>query len=37
MYEGLKKLAKDRRSFVAYSRFFSVIGRHSEEGQVPSK
>lgn len=37
MYEGLKKLAKDTRSFVAYSRFFSVIGRHSEEGQVPSK
>jgi ubiquinone/menaquinone biosynthesis C-methylase UbiE len=28
MYDGLKKLAKDRGSFVAYSRFFSVIGRN---------
>jgi ubiquinone/menaquinone biosynthesis C-methylase UbiE len=27
MYEGLKKLANDRVSFVAYSRFFSAIGR----------
>jgi SAM-dependent methyltransferase len=30
MYEALKKLAKDRGSFVAYSRFFSVLGRYSE-------
>jgi ubiquinone/menaquinone biosynthesis C-methylase UbiE len=30
MYEGLKKLAKDRGSFVAYSRFFSVLGRNRE-------
>lgn len=30
MYEGLKKLANDRVSFVAYSRFFSVIGRKRE-------
>lgn len=37
MYEGLKKLAKDRTSYVAYSRFFSVIGRHWEEGHIPTK
>ena len=30
MYEGLKKLANDRESFVAYSRLFSVIGRKRE-------
>jgi ubiquinone/menaquinone biosynthesis C-methylase UbiE len=30
MYEGLKKLAKDRGSFVAYSRLFSVLGRNRE-------
>jgi hypothetical protein len=28
MDEGLKKLASDRGSFVAYSRFFSVLGRN---------
>jgi ubiquinone/menaquinone biosynthesis C-methylase UbiE len=28
MYEDLKKLAKDSGSFVAYSRFFSVLGRN---------
>ena len=31
MNEGLKKLAKERGSFVAYSRFFSVLGRNKEE------
>ncbi|HEX6281033.1 MAG TPA: methyltransferase domain-containing protein [Nitrososphaera sp.] len=30
MYEGLKKLAKDKESFVAYSRLFSVLGRNRE-------
>ncbi len=30
MYEGLKALAKDRGSFVAYSRFFSVVGKKRE-------
>jgi ubiquinone/menaquinone biosynthesis C-methylase UbiE len=30
MYEGLKELAKDRGTFVAYSRFFSVLGRKRE-------
>jgi hypothetical protein len=28
MYEGLKELATHRGSFVAYSRFFSVLGRN---------
>jgi hypothetical protein len=27
MYEGLKKLAKDKGSFVTYARLFSAIGR----------
>lgn len=30
MYEGLKRLANDKGSFVAYSRFFSVVGRNRE-------
>jgi ubiquinone/menaquinone biosynthesis C-methylase UbiE len=30
MYEGLKRLANDKGSFVAYSRFFSVLGRKRE-------
>jgi ubiquinone/menaquinone biosynthesis C-methylase UbiE len=30
MYEGLKRLARDKGSFVAYSRFFSVVGRNRE-------
>ncbi len=30
MYEGLKKLAKDKGSFVTYSRLFSVFGRNRE-------
>ena len=30
MYEGLKRLANDNGSFVAYSRFFSVLGRNRE-------
>ena len=30
MYEGLRTLAKDKGSFVAYSRFFSVVGRNRE-------
>jgi ubiquinone/menaquinone biosynthesis C-methylase UbiE len=30
MYEGLKKLAKDKGSFVTYSRLFSVVGRNTE-------
>ena len=28
MYEALRALAKDKESFVTYSRFFSVIGRY---------
>lgn len=32
MYEGLKELAKDKGSFVTYSRLFSVLGRNREEG-----
>jgi ubiquinone/menaquinone biosynthesis C-methylase UbiE len=28
MYEGLRALAKDKRSFVAYSRLFSVVGKN---------
>jgi ubiquinone/menaquinone biosynthesis C-methylase UbiE len=30
MYEGLRRLAKDKRTFVTYSRLFSAIGRNSE-------
>ena len=30
MYEGLRRLAKDKGTFVAYSRLFSAIGRNSE-------
>jgi ubiquinone/menaquinone biosynthesis C-methylase UbiE len=30
MYEGLRTLAKDKGSFVTYSRLFSVLGRNSE-------
>jgi ubiquinone/menaquinone biosynthesis C-methylase UbiE len=30
MYEGLKKLAKDKGSFVTYSRLFSVLGKNRE-------
>ena len=28
MYKGLKRLASDKASFVAYSRFFSIVGRN---------
>lgn len=31
MYEGLKKLAKDKGSFVTYSRLFSVLGKKENE------
>jgi ubiquinone/menaquinone biosynthesis C-methylase UbiE len=30
MYDGLKALAKDKRSFVTYSRLFSVFGRNRQ-------
>jgi ubiquinone/menaquinone biosynthesis C-methylase UbiE len=30
MYEGLRSLAKDKGTFVTYSRLFSAIGRNSE-------
>jgi hypothetical protein len=30
MYEGLRALAKDKQSFVAYSRLFSALGRKIE-------
>jgi hypothetical protein len=30
MYEGLRKLAKDKGTFVTYSRLFSALGRNSE-------
>jgi ubiquinone/menaquinone biosynthesis C-methylase UbiE len=30
MYEGLRRLAKDKGTFVTYSRLFSAIGRNSE-------
>jgi hypothetical protein len=30
MYEGLRTLAKDKGSFVTYSRFFSALGRKRE-------
>jgi SAM-dependent methyltransferase len=30
MYEGLRTLAKDKGSFVTYSRLFSALGRNSE-------
>jgi len=29
MYNGLKNLSLDRKSFVTYARFFSVIGRRN--------
>ena len=30
MYQGLRRLAKDKGSFVTYSRFFSALGRKRE-------
>ena len=30
MYEGLRRLAKDKGSFVTYARLFSAVGRNSE-------
>jgi hypothetical protein len=30
MYEGLRKLAKNKGTFVTYSRLFSALGRNSE-------
>jgi hypothetical protein len=34
MYQGLRTLAKDKGSFVTYSRLFSALGRNSEKGQA---